>query len=78
MVIRRAIEEQQYFYSKKDRYHNLLQLRELDGTTVKYFIGNNFVFDVVENFKYDEEERENRCKKIVLSYNLFKRTSKEF
>ncbi len=22
----------------------------------------NFVFDVVENFKYDEEGKENRCK----------------
>ncbi len=48
------------FYSKKDRYI-IIQLRELDETTVKYFIIVNFVFDVVENFKYDEEE--NRCKR---------------
>ncbi len=32
--------EQQYFYSKKDRYI-IMQLRELDETTVKYFIGKS-------------------------------------
>ncbi len=36
--------EQQYFYSKKDRYSIIMQLRELDETTVKYFIGNEFCF----------------------------------
>ncbi len=41
-----------------------MQLRELGETTVKYFIGNEFVFDAVENFKYDEEkERKSRCKR---------------
>ncbi len=34
-----------------------MQLRRLDETTVKYLLVTNFVFDVVENFKYDEEGR---------------------
>ncbi len=34
-----------------------MQLRELDETTVKYFIGNEFVFDVVENLNMMKEGR---------------------
>ncbi len=40
-----------------------MQLRELDETTVKYFllVTNLFFFDVVENFvNKDEEGKENR------------------
>ncbi len=52
-----------------------MQLRELDEINkAKYFIGNEFLFfDVVENFKYDEEG-----KKCVKDYNkvTIQRTSK--
>ncbi len=41
-----------------------MQLRELDETIVKYFIGNEFCFfDVVENFKYDEEGKKTDVKR---------------
>ncbi len=32
-----------FFIVKRDRYI-IMQLRELDETTVKYFIGNEFLF----------------------------------
>lgn len=56
-----------------------MQLRELDETTVKYFIGNEFCFfDVVENFKYDEDGKKTDVKDGIKVTIYSKERPKEF
>jgi len=51
----------------------------LDETTVKYFIGNEFCFfDVVENFKYDEDGKKTDVKDGIKVTIYSKERPKEF